>query len=76
MAPPDRQEDEMFARPRFTIAHTWDGDDMLAIMAHAMGCATLVDAPRQPVAAIVGAGRLTNTPIVARHPASAPRGLR
>lgn len=66
----------MFACPRFTIAHTSDGDDMLAIMAHAMGCATLVDAPRQPVAAIVRAHRLTATPIIDPHPASAPRGLR
>ena len=66
----------MFARPRSPIAHTPDDDDMLAIMAHAMGCATLACAPRQPGAAIVGADRLTATPIVAPPPASAPRGLR
>jgi hypothetical protein len=66
----------MCASPRFPLARTPDGDGMLAIMAHAMGCATLAFAPRQPVAASVGAGRLTDTPIVARHAAAAPRGLR
>lgn len=65
----------MFARPRFAIAHTSDGDDMLAITAHAMACATLADAPRQPVPAITGAGRLTATAIVAPHPAAALRVL-
>ena len=66
----------MFARPRFTIADTSDGDDMLDVMAHAMGCATLACAPRQPVAAIVRAHRLTAAPIINPHPAVALRGLR
>jgi hypothetical protein len=63
----------MFTRPRFSIAQTSDGVEMLAVMAHAMGCATLVDAPRQPVATIVDTGRLTATPIVASHPPAALR---
>lgn len=38
----------MFARARFPLIHPAGPDDMLAGMAHAMGCATLVDGPHAP----------------------------
>lgn len=69
----------MFARPRFTTAPTPEGDDMLALMAHAMGCASLAAPPRQPGAATA---RLTADPVARPHPlpqpnlVAAPWGLR
>lgn len=45
--PPPRQEDEMFARNRFTTRQPVTGNDRLADMAHAMGCGTLVEESRQ-----------------------------
>ena len=39
----------MFARPRFALIPPAGPDDTLTAMAHAMGCATMVDAPRPPV---------------------------
>jgi hypothetical protein len=57
-APPSqRQEDAMFARAGFPIARAPFGDDMLAEMAHAMGCATLIQPDRTAPPAHACAGR-------------------
>jgi hypothetical protein len=66
----------MVARDSFPIARTSDDDDMLAIMAHAMGCATLAHPSPQPAAASAGASRLTADRGVTLHTAATLRVLR
>jgi len=64
----------MFARPRTPLIHPAGADDMLAGMAHAMGCATLVDAPRAPgPVKAAPAPTQAGDPTHVRHPASPRR---
>ncbi|MFN4100182.1 MAG: hypothetical protein ACK4GT_10430 [Pararhodobacter sp.] len=59
----------MFARNRFPIAKASGSDDMMAMMAHAMGCGTMVEPECRAAPASAPVWRPVTLPRDARAPA-------
>lgn len=64
----------MFARNRFPISPARRDDDMLAGMAHAMGCGTLVEPETRSPATAAPVWRPVLLPLGARSPVGRPVG--